>query len=276
MNTTLSAERPDVLDVPTTHAVPRVSQRAVVVAEWIKLRSVRSTVIGLAAAGIALVLLGMLFSSLGDADRGPGGTANDSLAITFGGVTLSQVVIGVLAALFVAGEYSTGMIRTMFGAVGRRSSVLRAKAVVFGGATWLTMTVAAFVTFFAGQSMFGGDMVTYDLGDPGVVRVILGVGVYSAAVAVIGVALGFLLRSTAAAIGVLVTMLMIVPVLARLLPGAAGEWISKLTPSGAGDAIMSISSPDTLLSPGAGLATLVAWTAGLLALAAVQLRRRDA
>ena len=282
MNTTLTPPtvRPDAIDA-VSHEVAttrrgRVGLRSVAAAEWIKLRTVRSNVVGLVSAGAALVFLGTVFSSMGDSDQGPRGIADDSLAITFGGVTLSQLVIGVLAALFVAGEYSTGMIRSMFGAVGRRTHVLAAKAAVFGAATWVVMTVAAVITFFAGQSVYSGDMATYGFGDDGVLRVVLAVGVYSACVALIGVALGFLFRSTAGSIGVFVALFMLVPVLSRLLPGELGEWVSKLTPSGAGDAIMSISSPDSLLSPAAGLAVLLAWVVGLVGLAAVRLRHRDA
>lgn len=286
MTTTQTLEPPDDLmtgavENDTTDATVadgglRVTQAAVVRSEWLKFRSVRSNLISLGSAAAAFVLLGMLFASLGDADRGPRGTATDSLAIIFGGLTLSQLVLGVAATVFVTSEYGSGMIRTMFAAVGRRSRVLWAKAGVVGAATATTMTAAAFVTFFAGSAVFGGDMPTYSLGDPGVLRTIVGAGFYSTAVALIGVALGFIMRSTASAIGVLVTLFMVAPILLRLVPGSVGDWLGKIVPSGAGDALMSVTSPDTLLSPGQGLATLVAWVAGLLGLAWVLVRRRDA
>ena len=81
------------------------------------------------------MLLGVLFSALAPTDMGPGGTATDSVSLAFGGISLSQLIIGVLAALFVGSEYASGLIRTTFGAVARRTRVLRAKAIVFGGAT---------------------------------------------------------------------------------------------------------------------------------------------
>ncbi len=260
----------------------RVTQWAVTKAEWIKLRSVRSNLIGVAAAAVVLVLLGMLFAALGDSGQGPGGaggpggTATDSLSLIFGGMTLSQLIIGVLGALFVASEYTSGLIRTMFGAVGRRTLVLRAKAIVFGGATWLVMTIGGFAAFFAGNAVYSGSFATYSIGEPGVLRAVLAVGFYGGCVALIGIALGFLLRSTASAIGVLVGMLMLAPVLVGLLPGPLSDTLTKILPSKAGDAMMSVASPDNLLSPGLGFLVLVIWVVGLLGTAAVTLRRRDA
>jgi ABC-type transport system involved in multi-copper enzyme maturation permease subunit len=60
------------------------------------------------------------------------------------------------------------------------------------------------------------------------------------------------------------------------VPGAVGDTLSKVMPSNAGEAMMSVTARDSLLSPTLGLAVLVAWVIGLLAIAAVALRRRDA
>jgi ABC-2 type transport system permease protein len=253
-----------------------VTQWSVTKAEWIKLRSVRVNVLGVAAAAVALVMLGALFSAFGNTDQGPRGNVADSVSLVFGGITLSQLIIGVLAALFVGGEYASGLIRTTFGAVGRRTRVLRAKAIVFGGAAWLAMTIGAFGAFFAGTAVYGGDLTSYSIDDPGVLRAVLSAGFYGACVALIGIAVGFLLRSTAAAIGVLIGVLMLAPVLVGLLPGTIGDTFTKILPSRAGDAMMSVTSPDDLLSPWFAFAVLVAWVVGLLAIAGVTLRRRDA
>jgi ABC-2 type transport system permease protein len=254
----------------------RVTQWSVTKAEWIKLRSVRANVLGIAAAAVALVVLGVLFSAFGNTDQGPRGNVADSVSLVFGGITLSQLIIGVVAALFVGSEYASGLIRTTFGAVGRRTHVLRAKAIVFGGATWLAMTLGAFGAFFAGTAAYGGELSTYSIDDPGVLRAVLSAGFYGGCVALIGVAVGFILRSTAAAIGVLLGLLMLAPVLAGFLPGTVGDTLTKILPSQAADAMMSVTSPDNLLSPWLGFAVLVAWVVGLLAIAGVALRRRDA
>ena len=218
----------------------------------------------------------MLFSALAPTDLGPGGTATDSVSLAFGGTSLSQLIIGVLAALFVGSEYASGLIRTTFGAVARRTRVLRAKAIVFGGATGLAMMLGAFAAFFAGSAVYSGDLPSHSIGDPGVLRAVLSVGVYGACVALIGIAVGFLVRSTATAIGLLLGLLMLAPLLVDLVPGMVGETLTKIVPSNAGEAMMSVTAPDSLLSPLAASAVLVAWVVGLLAIAAVTVRRRDA
>jgi hypothetical protein len=91
-----------------------------------------------------------------------------------------------------------------------------------------------------------------------------------------GIAVGFLVRSTAAAIGSLIGLLMLAPLLVELVPGTAGETLIKILPSNAGEAMMSVTSRATLASPWLSFAILVAWVVGLLAVAAVTLRRRDA
>lgn len=280
MNTITASHISDTVD--TSPPVERqrlgraVTQWSVTKAEWIKLRSVRVNVVGIAAAAVALVLLGVLFSALAPKDMGPGGTATDSVSFAFGGISLSQLIIGVLAALFVGSEYASGLIRTTFGAVARRTRVLRAKAIVFGGAAWLAMTVGALGAFFAGSAVYSGNLPSYSIGDPGVLRAVLSAGFYGGCVALIGIAVGFLVRSTAAAIGALIGLLMLAPLLVELLPGTIGDTLTKILPSNAGDAMMSVTSRHSLLSPLPASAVLVAWVVGLLAIAGVTLRRRDA
>ena len=257
----------------------RVTQRSVVVAEWIKFRSVRSNVIALASAGVVLVLFGAMFSSLAGSGEAlpPNATAgSDSLSMSFGGMNLSQLVLGVLGAVFVAGEYTTGMIRTMFAAVAGRVSILRGKAIVLGVSSWIVMTIASFAVFFAGQAVYSGDGATYALTDPGVLRAVLGGGVYGAGIVLMGLALGFVLHSTAAAIGTLVATLMIAPGLVGLLPDSVSVSIGKYLPSNAGQAFLTVEPSDTLLSPAVGFAVFAAWAIGLLAAAVIVLRRRDA
>jgi ABC-type transport system involved in multi-copper enzyme maturation permease subunit len=138
------------------------------------------------------------------------------------------------------------------------------------------MGLGAFGAFFAGSAVYGGNLPSYSIGDAGVLRAVLSVGFYGACVALIGIAVGFLVRSTATAIGVLLGLLMLAPLLVELVPGTVGETLTKIVPSNAGEAMMSVTARDSLLSPLPALAVLVAWVVGLLAIAAVTVRRRDA
>lgn len=257
----------------------RVTQRSVTKAEWIKFRSVRSNVIGAVAAGLLMIGFGTLFSSLAGSEQSFGPEAasgTDSLSMSFAGIDLSLLVLGVLGAVFVAGEYSNGLIRTMFTAVARRGQLLRAKALVVAAASFVVMAASSFVVFVTGRAAYAGDGVVYGLGDDGVVRALLGGGVMGAGIALMGLALGFILRSTAAAIGTLVAVVMIAPGLVPLLPGSLGDTIAKFLPSNAGQAFLNVAPTDTLLSPGAGFAVFATWVVGLMGVALVVLRRRDA
>jgi ABC-2 type transport system permease protein len=249
-------------------------------AEWIKFRTVRSNIITLLAGGIVLVLIGTMFSSLAGSEEGalpPGATTGtDSLSMSFGAMNLSQLILSVMGALFVAGEYSTGMIRSMFATARSRRTILFAKAIVVGVSSWIVMTVASFAVFFTGQAAYGGTDPTYTLSDDGVLRAVLGAGIYGAAIVLMGLALGFLFRSSAAAIGTLIGTLMIAPALVSFLPDSVGESIGKFLPSTAGQAVMSVKGGALLLSPSSGFLVLACWVIGLVGAALVTLQTRDA
>lgn len=272
-------------DDPTAGPRPgtRVTRRRVYLSEWIKLRTVRSTTVGLGMAALAAVLLGVMFSSIAGSGGttsgtgpGPAMTSNDPVALSLAGFHLTQLIVGVLGVLVVTAEYSTGMIRTTFSAVTRRLSVLEAKAVVFGGVTLGVMAVVAFIAFFAGQAVYTGSGVTAAITDSGVLRAVLGTAVYTAGIGLMGIALGFLLRSSAAGVGVLLAGILVIPLLVGLVPGTVGDWLYKLLPSQAGAAFTSVTSPSALLSPGAGALVFGAWLLALLLAAAVVVRGRDA
>jgi ABC-type transport system involved in multi-copper enzyme maturation permease subunit len=109
-----------------------------------------------------------------------------------------------------------------------------------------------------------------------VVRSLLGVGAYLGLVAVIGVSLGALLRSTAGGISTLVGALLLVPGLASLLPASWRGHVVQYLPSNAGESIFSLHPNPGMLSAGAGLLVLLGWTALALGGAALRLKRSDA
>ena len=99
---------------------------------------------------------------------------------------------------------------------------------------------------------------------------------YLTGIALIGLALGFILRSSSGAIASLFAGVFIGPGLLSLLPDSFTDYVLKYLPSEAGSAMMSrVSDPD-LLSTGSAYAVFLGWVFGLLALAAVLVRTRDA
>lgn len=247
--------------------------------EWIKLRSVRSTVITLGFAGVAVAAFGVLISmfSNGGAIGGEGTVVADPAGNSLFGTNIAQLVLGVLGALLITTEYSTGLIRATLAAVPKRLPVLWAKIAVVTAASFAVMATAVGVAFFAGQALYGGDGPGASVFDPGVARALLGAALFPTAIAVMGMALGTLMRHTATAVGVLFGVLFIGPLLVQALGGVWVDMASYL-PSEAGQAMTTLVEDPERLSPLAGFGVMVGWVGTLLAAAAaaVTLRRRDA
>lgn len=260
-------------DPPVQVTAPRVIK-----AEWLKFRSVRSNLTTLASAAAATIGFGMLFSAFAGSDDqvGPNRAGADALTMSLGGVNMAQIFVAVLGVMFVTSEYGSGLIRTMFAAVPSRLPVLGAKAIVAAAATTVVMSAAAVVAFLAGQAVYGVPEAAMSLGDDGVVQALLGTGAYLGGIAAMGVALGFLLRSAGAAIGVVISSLMVAPILVSLLPSDMGDPIGRYLPSNAGAAFRSVVATPDLLSPGAGAAVFALWVVGMVGAAAILIRRRDA
>jgi ABC-type transport system involved in multi-copper enzyme maturation permease subunit len=247
----------------------------VVRSESIKFRTLRSSWITLFAAVATMILFGALigyntgknWAGLAAEDAVPSGAMQ--------GYFLAQLLIGVLGVLFVSGEYSTGMIRSTLAAVPKRIPVLLAKTVVFGATALVAMVSAALLAFGGAQIFLSHYGHGSALSDPGVLRVVVGTGVYLALIGLLGGALGWILRNTAGGIATLVGLLLVVPVLLEVLPWQWLKDIGRYLPGNAGGSfVSSIQVPDTL-TPWTGLAVLVLWVLAALGAAAVLLKRRD-
>lgn len=255
----------------------RVTQSRVVRSEWTKLRSLRSTVYTLVVAVILMVGLAALFSAITASKPGgfdPGETATTT---SQGSALFAQLAIGVLGVLLISGEYSTGSIRSSLAVVPRRLPMLWAKVIVFASAVFLTMLVASATSFFVGQALLEGNHMSVSLTDPGAVRGVVGAALYLTVVGVTGMALGALLRNTAAAISTIVVVFFVLAPLTLVLPASwTGHFVQYL-PSTAGAMLFSghygIANP---LAPWTGFAVMCAYAITLLGLAAWRLHRVDA
>jgi ABC-type transport system involved in multi-copper enzyme maturation permease subunit len=133
-----------------------------------------------------------------------------------------------------------------------------------------------FVTFVIAGGLVSGTPAAVTLADTGVVRGLLGAGLYLGLVGVLGAALGALLRSVAGGISVLVAVLMLIPGLMSLLPASWQDDVGPYLPSNAGQSMYALTHDSSSLSPAAGLLVFLGWTALALAGAAYRLRRTDA
>ena len=193
------------------------------------------------------------------------------------GVLFAQLVIGVVGVLAFSGEYGTGMIRATLAVVPSRLPVLWAKLAVLAGLVLPASLLCAAADFFTATALLsarGGSAIS--LTEPGVLRTVIGASLYLTVVAVIGLALGALLRRTAAGLSVFAAVFFVIPVVVAALPRNITGFAPYL-PSSAGGAVWG--DPLTTahaLSPWTGFAVLCGYAVVLTGLAAWRLRRRDA
>jgi len=216
----------------------------------------------------------------------PTSTFEQPLAGLFAGL----IAIVVVAVMFFTAEYRRGLIRTTLAADPRRGRVLAAKAVVAAAVAFAAGLVAAILAISIGlprQRNQGSYVLPVSTLTE--VRVIVGAAAMVALVAVLAVAIGAMLRRSAAAVTVAIVVIVLPFLLAvTVLPASAGAWLLRLTPA-AGFAIeqsipsyrqaTTVFSPaqgNYPLPPWAGFAVLCAWVIVALAGAYALLRRRDA
>lgn len=256
--------------------VARPSYGAVLRAEWVKLRTVRSTWLTLLStfvlgAGLTVLICwgNAEWLASSEADESPG-------SFVTWGMMIAQITAVVLGALVVTTEYGTGMIRTTFAAVPARGRVLAAKSLLVVAVLGVVGTVTAFVGYFGGNYFLDREGIGLALeGD--VLRAMYGSGLYLAGIGLFTVAVGFLLRHTAGTISIVLALMLILGNMANLIPGAFGEWVVKLMPGNAGSAISTpVSFNPNLLDPWVGFAVFCAEIAVLLGAAYVVVKRRDA
>jgi ABC-2 type transport system permease protein len=262
----------------------RVTQMRVALSEWTKLRTLRSTRYAL-LAGVAMTIGFAIIPALVNASRWSSMSAADKagfhpLETSLIGVTIAQLAIGVLGVLVISGEYSTGMIRSTFAAVPKKLPVLWGKAGVFGLVTLLLALPSTLIAFFAAQAILKGHSlnghdIALSFSDPGVGRAVIGGALYLTLVGLFGLGLGAILRNTAGGISALAGILFVLPPLMNVLPASWNNAISPYLPSNAGQAIMQTGHPAHTLAPWTGLGVFAAYAAVAIAIAAIQLRRRD-
>ena len=256
-----------------------MTQVRVVRAEWTKLRALRSTWwCGLLAVVLIVGLGAAIAGSGAPYTISAGNSAAGGVTISLVGMLFAQLVIGVLGVLLFSGEYATGMIRATLAVVPSRLPVLWAKLIVLVGLVLPLSLLAAVAEFFAAtalESSRGGSAIS--LTDPGVLREVAGASLYLTVIAVIGLALGALLRRTAAGLSVFAAVFFVVPLVAAYLPQGIKGFAPYL-PSNAGGAIWGAGKlfGGHQLSPWTGFAVLCGYAAVLIAVAAWRLRRRDA
>jgi ABC-type transport system involved in multi-copper enzyme maturation permease subunit len=247
--------------------------------ELVKMRSTRSTWWTLLALFVVTVGFGAL-ASWGVANHGHPGPGFDATQQSLAGLYISQLIIAVLGALTITSEYSTGMIRTSLTAMPRRGVVLAAKGAVFGLVALVTGLITCFCAFFLGQALMSGHHINVTLGQPDVLRAVIGGALFLTACGLLAFGIGAILRHTAGAITTAIGLLFVVTILVNFLPTSWQDHVDKWVPAMAGAQIWAVNATGDggppLFSAWAGFAVLAGYAVLALAAGAFLFQRRDA
>jgi len=253
------------------------------VSEWTKIRSVRSTVWSL----IFLVIVTLGFTALftwltilqwdkSDPAQRAQIMADPVSTILGSGLEFGQLTICVLGVLVMSSEYSTGVIRASLLAVPRRIPMLAAKCVVFAALVLVVGEIVTFPSFFLGAAILH-EHAPVSLGDPGVARAVFGAGLYLAVLGLFALAIGGIIRHTAGAITGVIAFVLVLAPLTQLIPGKIGKYVHAYLPTEAGQLIgQAHEQANQVLSPWQGFGVFCLWTAVLLVIAGYLLKIRDA
>lgn len=275
---TAVAAEPMVVETDSAAATRlQVTQGRVVFSEWTKFRSLRSTVYTVIAAVVLMVGLGAMFAAITASQPGGPDPGSTAISTSLTGTFFAQLAIGVLGVLLITGEYSTGMIRSSLTSVPSRLPMLWGKLAVFAVVVFLTMLAASFASFLIGQALLSGHHPNASLSSPGALRSVVGASLYLTVAGITALALGALLRNTAAAVTTFVAVFFVIPPLTLLLPMSITDHFVQYLPSNAGAVLMDgtfgIAHP---LSPWIGFTVMCGYAIVLIGLAGWRLRRVDA
>ncbi|GAB2858250.1 ABC transporter permease subunit [Streptomyces deserti] len=251
----------------------------VIRSEWTKIRSVASTVWTLSLAVVVTIALGMLISALSKSEF-DGMSRQDRLSfdptfISFAGMSLGQLAMIVFGVLVVSNEYSTGMIRSSLAAVPQRGTFLFSKIAVATGLALVVGMATSFAAFFLGQAMLGEHSTS--LGEPGVLRAVLGGGLYMTLIAMFSMGVAAMLRSPMLSLGILMPFFFLISSILGNVD--ATKKVGQYLPDQAGSRIMQVVTPvddDVPYGPWGGLGIMALWVLAALVGGYLLLKKRDA
>lgn len=190
-----------------------------VAAEWIKLWSLRSTRWLLAVIAVAVLAANANGAMTEAADfrstaQSPDAyTAFRAIRAIFIDVAVLLVMLtaGSVGALAVVGEYATGTARTTFAAVPNRRAVVAAKAVVVTAVMLAYGALLVGVSFAVTQAILAGEGLDVTPGTAGVWRAMAASVLMAPVCALVGMAIGALVRGIGGTLMATAVLLILVP-----------------------------------------------------------------
>lgn len=269
-------------DVGAGPSFPRVLN-----SEFIKFRTLLSTLMLLGATFLVLVGFGAL-SAWGTGSFSEAAASNPRAGAAFAaegadlavgaptsGVIFAQLILGALGVLLMSSEFTTGMARSTFAAVPRRTPAFVAKLIVVTVTAFVLTLVAVYIAGLVALPILTSYDLPLDLASSQSVKLMLVNSLYVAAVAAIGMSLGTLIRNSAGGIMSLVGLFFVAPIAFALIPGDFFVEARKYLPGNTLDPLTAAEHvPDTLEVWQAAL-VLGAWVVVPVLLAGILLKRRD-
>lgn len=255
--------------------------------EFIKFRTLLSTLILLGSTVLVMVGFGAL-SAWGTGQFSEAATQDPQAAAAFAaqggdlavgvptsGIAFAQLILGALGVLLMSSEFSTGMARSTFAAVPRRTPAFIAKLLVVVLTAFVLTAASAYLAGLVSLPILDNYNLKLDLASSQSVKMLLVNSLYVAAVAAIGMSLGSLVRNSAGGIMSLVGLFFVAPIAFQLIPGDFFVEARKYLPGNTVEPLTAVQHvPDTLEAWQAAL-VLGAWVVIPVVLAAVLLKKRD-
>jgi ABC-2 type transport system permease protein len=273
----------------------RLSFGGILRSEFIKLFSLRSTfwcilIVLVLSIGVGLLIAtvnppardGIPAQSLTNAAQQATAVSDATIGTGFG-----ELVLAVLGVLVISGEYGTGMIRSTFAAVPRRTPALLAKAIVLAVTSFVVGLVTIYATAAVIFPLLPGKHVHPDWGDGKLELALVGGALYLVVISLIAFSIGAIVRNSAGGIAAALGLILVVPTVLGLIASATqATWAMSLiafAPTSAGShlfdystAVAKAASGVIVLDRTSGTLVFVAWFVVLFVVAAVMLKRRDA
>ncbi len=254
-------------------------------AEWTKMKTLRSTYVIFILGALFILALSALITFLVAANEASELKHNGTLPSPL--ITIQGAQVGwefallafmVLGVLVISGEYSSSLIGVTLLSTPQRRRFLLAKALVFALSLFVFTEVMSFLNFFIGHAIVSAypDYPITWLSNDGVLRVVIGMGIYVTLIGLMGLGAGALLRNAAGAIAACVGFLFILPIALSALPDSFSNPIGEYWPTRAGERLLELTHGPNTLSAWWGTAEFALFIAVLLLIAGYALAKRDA
>jgi ABC-2 type transport system permease protein len=249
--------------------------------EWIKTRTIRMNWVLFVIAIVFPLVVAGLVAGFSDAENL---LALDQFQLVSGGIIITSMLLGVIGATSITGEYGFNTIRPTFAATPRRVRVVAAKAVV-AAAVAIVVSIIVTVVGLTLVNTLVRSRVDASVPDSALdvtsvddfFAASLGIVVFCALLGLFGLAIGLIIRSTPAAVATIVLWpLLVENIVAAILGGLGVDNPLKWMPYQAGTNLWQVGDfTDTLGRWGGGL-YFAGVTLVLLAVGTLIVNRRDA